>query len=162
MNQLLISLCFIDFRRKNWQKQPSVPQPIEKMSQPIEKLNRVLKAMKGQRQTFGGPRPTPLKSSSEETKWKLAWMNVYDDLRKETAKLRSENERMRGWLDEQKATNKEKTNRNRLLQEKLKEQWDVCDKKRNKSDDSNKSWEILNHRRKLMIRGSDMPSSRRG
>lgn len=56
-------------------------------------------------------------------------MNSYDDLRKELAKLRSENERVHGLLDDERLTNKDKSDRNRLLQEKLKEQLESCDKK---------------------------------
>lgn len=56
-------------------------------------------------------------------------MNVYDELRKELGKLRGENTCINTLLDAEKQTNKNKTVRNQLLQEKLKEQWDSSDKK---------------------------------
>lgn len=66
------------------------------MPQRLEKLNRVVKAItNGKSNLFGGPRPKSSKASEEaKNDWKIVWMKVYDELRKETAKLRSENERV--------------------------------------------------------------------
>lgn len=101
------------------------------MPQPLEKLNRVLKKMGGKGASVRTPASTSTSTSKQcqceeaRTNWKLVWMDVYDELRKECAKLRTENEQMQGLCDK----TKENANRNRLLQEKIKEQWLSNDKK---------------------------------
>lgn len=109
-------------------------QSRSKMIQPIENLNRVIKTITRDKvNAFGGPwskSAKPINTNEEaNTKWKLAWMEVYDDLRKELCRLRSENGRVHGLLDAERITTQKKTTRNHLLQQKLKEQWESYDKK---------------------------------
>lgn len=106
------------------------------MPQPIEKLNRVLKAMSRKSNPIPFPRPSLLSSETEEevgnNKWKLAWMTVYDECRMELAKLRSENASLSQNLITERAKNSHQLEKNRLLAEKLKEEWQRSDRKSEK------------------------------
>lgn len=93
------------------------------MPQPINKLNRVLKAIstgKSNQLPLGSSRPK--QSDEYQTQWKLAWMNVYDEARRELTKLRSE-------IDIERAKNQTKSAKNQALKNELKKEWAKADKK---------------------------------
>lgn len=104
------------------------------MPQPIEKLNRVLKAMSSGKRPALRPKTIEKKEEDVEQKWKLAWMNVYDECRMELAKLRSENVDLNESLDAERAKVSEKTEKNRLLADKIRAEWERNDKKTEKID----------------------------
>lgn len=118
-------LCSDRFRFKTVQN---------RMPQPIEKLNRVIKAMKGGN---GGNVPENRPGSQytltdHKTRWKLAWMNVYDELRMEMGELRRENDRVNGLLVVEREKNAEKTTRVTFLKNQLREEWERSDRKSEK------------------------------
>lgn len=114
------------------------------MPQPIEKLNRVIKKMSGVKTKIPVHRPVmPSESlifnADNSVVWKMEWMNVYDECRRELQKLRSENEMLTKLVDtEQQKTNK-KQQRIIFWRRKYAKPGHKTTKKVNGSNDSNVS-----------------------
>lgn len=93
------------------------------MPQPINKLNRVLKAIStGKSNQLPPASSRPKQSEEYQTEWKLAWMNVYDEARRELTKLRSE-------IAVERAKNQTKSAKNQALKNELQKEWARTDKK---------------------------------
>lgn len=76
------------------------------MPQPIEKYNRVVKAITAGKKKNGATQ-SARDIEAARTDWKITWMNVYDECRREMATLRSDNVRLFTLLDDERKKKKD-------------------------------------------------------
>lgn len=88
------------------------------MPQSLQKLHRVIKAISGK-----GNQIRPKTDEDAKTNWKLSWMIIYDESRKEVAELRK-------LLDAERAKVQLKSQKNIALQEVIQNAWAKNDQKK--------------------------------
>lgn len=94
------------------------PGQIAKMPQSVQKLHRVIKAISGK-----GKQIRPKTDEDAKTNWKLSWMIIYDESRKEVAELRK-------LLDAERAKVQLKSQKNIALQQVIQKAWTKNDEKK--------------------------------